>query len=116
MFIQVKYITTILLSCVFISTLAQSKISTNKKKAAELYYQADNYMVKGQYTLAFDLLKEAVDKDDDFYEAYFRMGIIDKARGNVTTAEEYLLKTLELDPKNAGASFELGELYIQVGE
>jgi len=116
MFIQVKYITTILLSCIFISTLAQPKLSTNKKKAAELYYQADNYMVKGQYTLAFDLLKEAVDKDDDFYEAYFRMGIIDKARGNVITAEEYLLKTLELDSKNAGANFELGELYIQVGE
>lgn len=116
MFIQVKYITTILLSCIFISTLAQSKLSTNKKKAAELYYQADNYMVKGQYTLAFDLLKQATDKDDEFYEAFFRMGIIDKARGNVDTAEEYLLKTLELNPGNAGANFELGELYIQIGK
>lgn len=116
MFIQVKYITTILLSCIFIGTSAQSKLSTNKKKAAELYYQADNYMVKGQYTLAFDLLKQAADKDDKFYEAFFRMGIIDKARGNVDTAEEYLLKTLELNPGNAGANFELGELYIQTGE
>lgn len=116
MFIQMKLLPTILLLFIAVGLSAQSKLSTNKKKAAELYYLADNHMVKGQYALAFDLLEQAVDKDDDFHEAYFRMGIIDKARGNVGTAEKYLLKTLELDPENAGANFELGELYIQVGE
>ncbi len=116
MFIQMKLLSTILLLFIGVGISAQPKLSTNKKKAAELYHLADNHMVKGQYALAYDLLEQAVDKDDDFHEAYFRMGIIDKARGEVASAEKYLLKTLDLNPGNAGANFELGELYILVAE
>jgi len=96
--------------------LPQVQLSTKKKKAADLYYEADNYWVRGQFATASELLKQAVSKDDEFYEAYFRLGVIEKAKGNTHEAEEYLLKTLSIKHDHAGANFELGELYIQMGE
>jgi len=105
-----------MLLCSTLLSYGQSRLSTNSKKAESLYYEADNHWVRGQFTTAFEILKEAVKKDKDFYEAYFRLGVIDKSRGNTTSAETYLLKTLELKNDHAGANFELGELYIQMGE
>ncbi|MEL7001206.1 MAG: tetratricopeptide repeat protein, partial [Bacteroidota bacterium] len=93
----------------------QQRLSTKSKKAAELYYQADNFRVRGQYAAAIDLLNQAIKKDDKFYEAYFRLGVIRKAKGDLKEAEELLLKVLELDNDNAGAFFELSELNLKLG-
>ncbi|MTI20544.1 tetratricopeptide repeat protein, partial [Fulvivirga sp. RKSG066] len=105
-----------LLAIVPLFCFSQQKLSTKSKKATELYYEADNYWVRGQYTAAYEILQTAVDKDKNFLEAYFRLGVIDKSRGNTSEAEKYLQKTLELKPDHAGANFELGELYIQIGK
>lgn len=57
------------------SSKAQPGLSTKSKKAAELYTVADNYRVRQQYSEAISLLEQAIDKDKDFYEAYYRLGI-----------------------------------------
>lgn len=89
-----------------------SALSTKSKKAAALYVEADNYRVRGQYIRAIDLLEEAISKDKKFFEAYFRLAVIYKSKGELTKAEDYLNQVLELNSgNNAPAYFELGELY-----
>lgn len=96
-----------------LDSFSQSGLSTKSKKAAELYRQADNYRVRGQYIPAIDLLNQAIKKDKNFFEAYFRLGVIHKAKGDLEQAEGLLSKVLELNDKNAGAYFELSELYLK---
>ncbi|MBL6447873.1 OmpA family protein [Fulvivirga sp. 29W222] len=108
-----RIIIIVLLSIVPLLTVAQNKLSTRSKKAAEYYYQADNYRVRGQYTMAIQLLEQAINKDDKFHEAYFRLGIIFKAKGELDSAERLLLNADELSGKSgAGQAFELGDLYL----
>lgn len=96
------------------SLVAQNELSTKSKRAAELYYEADNFRVRGQYIQASQILKEAISKDKNFHEAYFRLATIEKAQGNLSDAEELFLKVIELNDGNNGPSFfELGELYLK---
>ena len=95
----------------------QRTLSTKSKKAAELYYEADNFRVRGQYKTALDLLGQALQKDKNFHEAYFRSAIIYKAKGDLDKAEQYFKKVLELNRgNNAPSYFELGELYLQLND
>ena len=41
---------------------AEAQLSTKSKKAAELYTEADNFRVRGQYTQAIDLLEKNIIK------------------------------------------------------
>ena len=98
---------------------AQPILSTKNKKAVELYTEADNFRVRGQYREALDLLNQAIEKDKNFSEAYFRQALIYKAVGNYPTSDEKYLKGLSLntDPKKQKAYFlELGENYLLQGE
>ena len=54
---------------------AQMPLSTKNKKAIELYVEADNYRVRGQYSQTISLLQQAIEKDRNFSEAYFRLGV-----------------------------------------
>src|SRR5688572_25845607 len=57
------------------SMAAQGELSTKSKKAIELYTSADNFRVRGQYEEALNLLHQAIEKDDKFVEAYYRLGV-----------------------------------------
>lgn len=61
---------------VSITVVGQQQLSTKSKKAIELYTLADNFRVRGQFQQAVDLLKQALDKDEDFVEAYYRLGLV----------------------------------------
>ncbi|MEQ8926745.1 MAG: OmpA family protein [Fulvivirga sp.] len=99
--------------CVYQSH-AQSRLSTKSKKAAELYIEADNFRVRGQYSQAINLLEQSINKDKKFHEAYFRLATIYKAQGELDKAESLFLKVIELKGENNGPSyFELGELYLR---
>src|SRR5687768_12284742 len=43
-------------------------LSTKSKKAIELYTEADNFRVRGQFSQALRLLQEAIEKDKEFVE------------------------------------------------
>ena len=75
----------------------QRQLSTKSKKATELYYQADNYRVRGQYRMALDLLKQAIQKDKNFHEAHFRIAVIQKAKGELDEAEASFQKVIQLN-------------------
>jgi OmpA-OmpF porin, OOP family len=61
---------------VIAATTSNAQLSTKSKKAIELYTEADNYRVRGQFQQAIRLLNEAIEKDDDFVEAYHRLGLV----------------------------------------
>ncbi len=98
-------------------TLAQ--LSTKKKKAIELYTEADNFRVRGQYGQAIALLQEAIEKDRDFWEAYFRLGITFKSMRDFDRSNRSFEAGLALtrDTKvQKGFFFELGDNFLRQGE
>jgi len=111
-----KYLLFFSLIIIPVLVQAQRQLSTKSKKAAQYYREADNYWVRNQFQAAEQLFEEAINKDDEFFEAYFKLGLIKKAKGELAKAEEYLSKVVSLQNDHAGANFELGELLIQRGE
>lgn len=97
---------------------AQTQLSTKSKKAIELYTIADNYRVRGQFQQAIDLLNQALDKDENFVEAYYRLGLV------YLTAKQYppaiqafengLKRTTDIR-KQKVFWYDMGEAYLLVG-
>jgi OOP family OmpA-OmpF porin len=78
------------------TAFAQGELSTKSKKAIELYTQADNFRVRGQYSEAITLLNQALEKDDKFVEAYYRLGITYFSMKKYSMAIGYYEKGLSL--------------------
>ena len=94
-------------------------LSTKSKKAAELYTLADNYRVRGQYTQALDLLHQALEKDKQFTEAYFRLGQTYKSLKQYSKAVQNFETGLTLVKDERGKRafwYELGEGYFLLGK
>src|SRR5690349_14421936 len=105
--------------CISIAGFSQAPLSTKSKKAIELYTEADNYRVRGQFESAITLLKQAIDKDENFVEAYYRMGIVYMNMRQYAKAIEYfengLKRTTDLRSQKT-FWYEMGEAYLLVGE
>jgi OmpA-OmpF porin, OOP family len=100
------------------SANAQPTLSTKSKRAIELYTEADNFRVRGQFSQAIALLMEAIDKDKNFVEAYYRLGIVYMSLKDFQTANKHLEKGLSLtnDPKKQKVFwYDLGESYFTLG-
>jgi OOP family OmpA-OmpF porin len=94
-------------------------LSTKNKKAIELYNEADNFRVHGQYTEALDRLDKALKKDKKFSEAWFRAGLIRKTLHQYPKAIEMYGKGLDVTTdvkKQLPFWFELTEVYQSVGD
>src|SRR3954469_23059199 len=79
-------------------SLHSQTLSTQNKKAIDLYVEADNYRVRGQYDQAIRLLKQAIEKDKKFEEAYYRLGITYRSAGDLMLSSENLEQALSLTP------------------
>lgn len=104
---------------VSVPSTAQTALSTKNKKAIELYVEADNYRVRGQFNQAISLLQQAIEKDKGFTEAYFRLGATYKMMRDLDRSTKSYAAGLYLtiDPKKQkGYFFELGDNYLQVGD
>ena len=96
-----------------------STLCTKNKKAIELYTEADNYRVRGQFRQAFDLLNQAIQKDKNFCEAYYRMALVYYATKDLKKAIEWMNKGLALtsDPKKQKIFYyDLAEFHLQMGD
>ncbi len=114
---MVRIVIYVLLFCSF-PVLAQPTLSSRSKKAIALYNEADNYRVRGQFSQAINLLTQAIEKDRNFFEAYYRLGIVYMSMKDYQHANEYLEKGLSLtnDPKKQKVFwFDLGESYFTIG-
>ncbi|MBN8577046.1 MAG: OmpA family protein [Cytophagales bacterium] len=81
--------------------VAGQDLSTKNKRAIELYTEADNFRVRGQFTQAINLLNEAISRDKKFEEAWYRLAIIYKAQENYVAATNAFEQGLAL-AKNDG--------------
>jgi len=98
---------------------AQVQLSTKSKKAIEFYTQADNYRVRGQYEQAIALLNQAIDKDTEFVEAYYRLGIVYMSMHQYSKSIENFEKGLSLTTdlrKQKVFWYDMGEAYMAVAE
>src|SRR5690606_39989150 len=98
---------------------AQMSLATKSKKAIELYTEADNFRVRGQFSQAIGLLNEAIKKDKEFVEAYYRLGIIYMTLKDFPSAIRNFEKGLSLTDdirKQKVFSYDLGESYFTVGD
>ncbi len=98
---------------------AQVTLSTKSKKAIELYTEADNYRVRAQHDQAIALLEQAIAKDKNFAEAYYRLGLVYMTIKKYPLAIENFEKGLSLTSdirKQKVYWFDLGEAYLITGQ
>lgn len=115
--LKLKLICLFLLLVVCFSVNAQT-LSTKNKKAIELFTESDNYRVRREYDKAIALLKEAIEKDKKFEEAYFRLALIYKAQENQDMAIQYFEMGLALAPTGVRSKaylYELSQAAIRFG-
>src|SRR5688500_18535873 len=97
----------------------QVELSTKSKKAIELYTLADNFRVRGQFTEALSLLDQALDKDKNFVEAYYRRGLTYFSMKQYPNALQDFEKGLSLTNdirKQKVFWYDMGELYLLAGD
>ena len=103
----------------FFQLASQIPLCTKNKKAIELFTEADNYRVRRQFKQATELLNQALQKDKNFCEAYFRLAQVIREQRDLKKAIQ-LLHTGEAaapDLKKKKMFFlELGELYLLTGD
>lgn len=115
-----KRIYTILLLLILLPLTAQLQpLSTKKKKAIQYYNDAEMFRVRGQYNQAATLFNQAIDKDDGFVEAYFKLGKTwdmagnrGKAIGNYYRAFQLLDEKTKIPELN----YELAKVFLLRGE
>jgi OmpA-OmpF porin, OOP family len=99
--------------------LSQAELSTKSKKAIELYTLADNFRVRGQFEEAINLLSQALAKDKNFVEAYYRRGLTYfslKQYANAKADYEMGLSLTSDLRKQKVFWYDLGELYLLSGD
>jgi OOP family OmpA-OmpF porin len=102
-----------------VNALAQPALSTKSKKAIELYTEADNYRVRGQFPQALKLLQLALEKDKEFVEAYYRIGIVYMSMQSYSLAATNFEKGVALTndvKKQKVFWFDLADAYFSLGE
>jgi len=131
---------TVVLSAVFVRSLAQAPLPKDKQipaketetapslseiqrsikrdpKNAKLYVQlGQSYWNSGDYQLAFEAFKQAVALAPTSAEAHNWMGAFLMGRGNLTDSISELRKAASLDPKYARAYTNLGSALAKSGD
>jgi len=102
----------------FLSAQAQKKLHTNSKKAIKYYREAEHYYIRRQYFQAIEMLRMALQKDDEFVEAHYRIGTCYKYinQDNQTAYHyEQVLNHGEKDQKYPQIYYSLGDIYFNNG-
>lgn len=94
-------------------------LSSKSKKAIEFFVMADNYRVRGQLEKAEELLNQAIEKDRKFEEAYYRLAVTQRSRGNYLAAIKSFETGLSLVTdlsKQKIYWYQLADIYLKNGD
>jgi outer membrane protein OmpA-like peptidoglycan-associated protein len=110
----------LLLLLLSVQGLMAQALSTKNKKAIDLYVEADNYRVRGQYEEAIKLLQQAIEKDKKFEEAYYQLGSVYRSAGDLEQSCVSMEKGLALVSafpfKQKTYFYVLGDNYLRRGK
>lgn len=101
------------------SSFAQSELHTKNKKAIKYYSLAESYLQGRQFDPAIEALENALKEDNNFIDAYFKLGSIYMLYAKNNIALKYYKKGADLDTHNvkaATAYFIVGEISIKEGD
>lgn len=93
--------------------------TTKNKKAILLYKQGANYLAQRLVVEAEMLLKQAIDKDENFAEPYFLLAQLSKFNMDNASSKRYYEKGLSLQPDNPKFVifyFDVAEIYLKEGD
>ena len=97
-------------------SFGQNKLSSNKA-AQRAYEEAGKNISYKFYQKALDLLKQAVEQDNQFAAAYQQLGDVSRRVKDFQNAEIYYRKVLEIDPNfHPLTYFGLAESALNVGD
>lgn len=111
----------ILLGVFFISfflSFGQANYSTKSKKAIKLYEEAQLLIRQRKITDAVEVLKEAVDKDNDFIEAHLKLAFSYELLRNIEGQQYHLEQIVRIDPNSSrykNVYYSLGKVYFNQG-
>lgn len=80
-----------------IQSLGAQKLTTKNKKAASLFQKATSFYSSDKYNLTIQSLEQALNKDEDFIEAYLLLADVYHGQEDYTKEKASLLKALEID-------------------
>jgi outer membrane protein OmpA-like peptidoglycan-associated protein/Tol biopolymer transport system component len=98
---------------------SQPTLCTDNKKAIALYIEADNFRVRRQFRQAEELLLDAIQKDKNFCEAYYRLALVYHDMKDGSRAIQTMIKGLEItkDPKKKKVFYyDLADEYLLRGD
>jgi OmpA-OmpF porin, OOP family len=98
---------------------AQQELGTKNKRAADLYIESENYVIRRQYPQAISLLNQALNRDYQFAEAHLRLGTCYKAVEDNAGAIKHFTEVIKLKPEDSRYSmayFVLAEISIKEGK
>ena len=101
------------------SSFAQTDLHTKNKKAIKYYALAESYVQGRQFDPAIEALENALKEDNQFVEAYFKLGGIYMLFAKTNLAKKYFIKGSDLDTnsvRSANAYYTAGEILIKEGE
>ncbi|MDB5274221.1 MAG: yiaD [Chitinophagaceae bacterium] len=103
-----------------LSSFAQQiTLSTKNKKAIKYYELAESYTQGRHFDPAIEALENALKEDDQFIEAYFKLGGIYMLFVKKDIAKKYFIKGASLDTnsvKAANAYFTIADLSLKEGD
>lgn len=100
---------TMLLGVAFTATGCKGDPATRKKKFLEMGIKSYN---KGDYKAASLSFRKALQEDNKFPEAYYRLGLTSMKVGNLGDAVGNLQRAFTLDNNNSDAGAKLAEIFI----
>src|SRR6266567_186 len=83
-----------------------------EQKKMKFLGKGKGFYEKGDYTKAALELKNAIQIDPKFADAWYLMGMVELKKGNLRGAFGDFNKTIELDPKNLKAHYEVGKMFL----
>jgi cytochrome c-type biogenesis protein CcmH/NrfG len=87
--------------------------SANPDVAKRKYVENGNkYFARGKYREASILYRSAIKKDPRYGEAYYRLGLTELRREQISTAAYAFRRAVELQPDNEDAKVQLANIYL----
>ena len=98
------------------STSTVDNAETDARKAAELNTQLGReYLSRGQYEIALEKLKKAVDSDDDFAPAHTMLAVLYETIGEDENAGKHYAAAVKADPENGDVNNNYGSFLCRTG-